>query len=282
MPRIRSIHPDQWNDEDFVELTVEARLLAIAIRNFADDKGIFEWKPKTIKMRVFPADNFDCEELLAQLIAQNQVVRFMCDGKPYGAIRNFTKYQKPKKPNDIYPINQDIKRYVGMAERQSAPPEMCDEFGTSSEIAQQMEREEESIDTCAIEEIAHFDEFWDCFPHRGGVKRNRKRALEKFEAALSAGVSGRVIIDKAKAYGVLCKKIQKHPRDPARWLNEEGWMDEATKPAAVSEIDIRRRNADAILAGKAWMCQHISAAAARECVEQGLVTADDCRKVGVL
>ena len=59
-------------------------------------------------------------------------------------------------------------------------------------------------------------------------------------------------------------------------------MDEATKPAAVSEIDIRRRNADAILAGKARMCQHISAAAARECVEQGLVTADDCRKVGVL
>ena len=46
MPRIRSLHPEQWSDEDFVELSYPARLLAIGIRkhvsklDFVDKKRL--------------------------------------------------------------------------------------------------------------------------------------------------------------------------------------------------------------------------------------------------
>ena len=56
MPRIRSVHPGQWTDENFVSCRPTARLLALGLRNEADDQGIFEWKPLTLKMRLFAAD----------------------------------------------------------------------------------------------------------------------------------------------------------------------------------------------------------------------------------
>ena len=103
MARIRSIHPGQWTDEDFVELSPMARLLCLALRNDADDNGIFEWKPKAIKMRLLPADNDDVEALLAEMIEHRQVVRYQVGTRSYGAIRNFRKYQSPKKPRAVHP-----------------------------------------------------------------------------------------------------------------------------------------------------------------------------------
>ena len=103
MARIRSTHPGQWTDERFVTCSPLARLLALAVRNEADDNGIFEWKPLTLKMRLFPADSCDVGELLQELEETEQVYRFTVRGKEYGIIRNFTKYQRPKKPTFTYP-----------------------------------------------------------------------------------------------------------------------------------------------------------------------------------
>ena len=114
MARIRSTHPGQWTDEDFVECSPLARLLCLGLRNEADDKGIFEWKPKGMKMRLLPADNADVDGLLAELVANNQIKGFEHQGKKYGAIRNFRKYQSPKTPNDVYPIPDDFRIYVGL------------------------------------------------------------------------------------------------------------------------------------------------------------------------
>lgn len=91
-------------DEEFVTGSPLARLLAIGVRNFADDNGVFEWKPLKLKMQILPADNCDIAELLDELVQCNQISRFEVDGKPYGINRNFTKYQKPKKPNGYYPF----------------------------------------------------------------------------------------------------------------------------------------------------------------------------------
>lgn len=59
MARIRSIHPEQFKDENFVGLSLEARLLCIGLRNYADDYGVFEWKPIPLKIEIFPMDNVD-------------------------------------------------------------------------------------------------------------------------------------------------------------------------------------------------------------------------------
>lgn len=115
MARIRSIHPGQWTDEEFVSLSFAARLLAIALRNEADDQGVFEWKPVGLKMRLMPADNVDLAVLLDELIEKRAIMRFEIDGRMLGAIRNFRRYQKPKIPNSVHPITDEIRNWVGLA-----------------------------------------------------------------------------------------------------------------------------------------------------------------------
>lgn len=114
MARIRSIHPGFFTDEDFVSVGMSARLLFLGLGVQADDKGIFEWKPLTLKMRIFPGDNVDLQAMLVELEEVGAIRRFTFGEKTYGAIRNFRKFQKPKTPNDIYPAPAEILRFVGL------------------------------------------------------------------------------------------------------------------------------------------------------------------------
>lgn len=121
--RIRSIHPGQWTDEDFVSVSAFARLLALGVRNEADDQGIFEWKPTTLKMRLLPADNVDVVALLSELERANIIKRYSAEGREYGAIRNFKRYQRPKKPNSLHPIPAEFRTYLGSPDDSSEPVE---------------------------------------------------------------------------------------------------------------------------------------------------------------
>lgn len=104
MARIRSIHPEQWSDEQFVSCSPLARLLAIGIRNEADDNGIFEWGLFRLKVRILPGDNCDIAALLDELLASNQVIRYEVNGKAYSLIRNFQRFQSAKKPTFKHPL----------------------------------------------------------------------------------------------------------------------------------------------------------------------------------
>ncbi len=113
MARIRSLHPGQWSDEDFVAMSMSARLLALAVRNICDDHGVFEWKPLTLKMLAFPADNLDVQPLLDEMLAHNTVMKFTVGARTYGAVRNFMKWQRPKKPAFTHPTTPEVLQYVG-------------------------------------------------------------------------------------------------------------------------------------------------------------------------
>jgi len=112
MARIRSVHPGLFTDERFVELSMAARIFLIGLWTEADDQGVFVYKPVTLKMRLFPADNVSAEEVLAEVTATGAVVRFQSDGKEYGAIRNFCKWQRPKSPQYIHPCPAEIAEIV--------------------------------------------------------------------------------------------------------------------------------------------------------------------------
>jgi len=111
MGRIRSIHPGLFTDEAFVSLSPSARLLLIGIWGEADDAGVFEWKPVTLKMRLFPADNVDVLALLGELESVNCVQKFEHEGRHFGAVRNFGKYQKPKHPSYRHFIPDNFQHF---------------------------------------------------------------------------------------------------------------------------------------------------------------------------
>lgn len=113
MSRIRSIHPGLWTDEAFVGLSPCARLLFIGIWNECDDKGLFVWSPLKLKMRIMPADNIDAAALLAEIEETGQIRKYEIDGKVYGAVRNFGKFQRPKKPNTVHPSTSEILAFAG-------------------------------------------------------------------------------------------------------------------------------------------------------------------------
>lgn len=183
MPRIRSMHHGQWSDEDFVAMSYPARLLALAVRNVADDHGIFEWKPLTLKMQLMPADNVAVSDLLTEMVANNIVIQFTEKGKQFGAIRNFMRWQRPKKPSYQHPAPEQVLEYVGAkagelrtedsSEEEGSEP-VPHQFGTGSENAAQREEvggskkgEKESCPKPADGRISYppdFEEAWKAYP----------------------------------------------------------------------------------------------------------------------
>jgi hypothetical protein len=145
MARIRSIHPGLFTDEAFMTASPHARLLIIGIWTEAWDDGVFEWKPLTLKARLFPVDAVNVADLLAELAGLDFVKQFETGGKQYGAIRNFQKYQRPKKPNSSRLLPEHMREYVHQVPNQ---------FPTSGEKSPQMEDggwrgEEEGEDTAS-------------------------------------------------------------------------------------------------------------------------------------
>ncbi len=155
MARIRSIHPGILTDESFMTLTVENPLaiaLMIGLWMEADDAGTFEWKPITLKARCLPAANTNVSDLLDALQSVEMVKRFEIDGKPYGVIRNFVKYQRPKDPKCTHPSNDEMQMFAGFSGNGTRPnastgrkplggtsEPLPKSFGTASEIPAQME-----------------------------------------------------------------------------------------------------------------------------------------------
>jgi hypothetical protein len=124
MARIRSIHPGLWTDDAFAGLSDAASLLYLGLLNEADDNGIFEWKPITLKMRLRPAKNetlADIQALLLELETANMIRPFSEGDRQYGAVRNFAKYQRPKLPNTIHPLPEVLWVYVGLTSEGDRP-----------------------------------------------------------------------------------------------------------------------------------------------------------------
>src|SRR5579859_51885 len=104
--RIRSLHPTLFTDEAYASLPMSARVLLTGIWTEADDHGVFEWKPLGLKMKVFPADAFALADMntMMQALSDNDCIKeFEIGGKRYGAVRNFCRWQKPKKPTYWHP-----------------------------------------------------------------------------------------------------------------------------------------------------------------------------------
>lgn len=95
MARARNIKPGFFRNADLVELSFEARLLFIGLWTIADKAGRLEDRPKQIKMELFPADNMDCDSLIANLEASGFVARYEVEGKRYLQVINFAKHQNP-------------------------------------------------------------------------------------------------------------------------------------------------------------------------------------------
>jgi hypothetical protein len=112
---------------------------------------------------------------LAEIAAAQGICQFEIGSRQYGAIRNFRKYQRPKKPNAIHPITDEIRTYVALT-------------GVSSEPEEVEQVEVDPVTPVSGEKSPQMED--------GGGKREE----EGTRKALSAGADGPVFQDFWKAY----------------------------------------------------------------------------------
>src|ERR1700760_727970 len=96
--RIRSVHPDLFLDEAFVSLKIATRVFLIGLWTECDDHGAFEWQPSRLRFKILPAEGIAGDALLGELEQANIIKKVDIDGRAYGLVRNFCRFQRPKKP----------------------------------------------------------------------------------------------------------------------------------------------------------------------------------------
>lgn len=176
MARIRSIHPGIWTDEAFAMLSHASRVLLFGIWTEADDHGVFEWKPVMLKMRILPADAVNITELLGELIDFKQVKKVTIGSTEYGLVRNFCRWQRPKKPNYRFVLPDEYRTYVGLKANSSEP--VPHQYTTSTELSNQME-DVEKEEGGEEEESTKLKE-----PYNVNPGHRRRKAPYVFEAGI--------------------------------------------------------------------------------------------------
>jgi hypothetical protein len=125
MARIRSIHPGLWTDGVFMDLSDAAQLLWIGLWTEADDQGVFAWQQSTLKARLRPNAS-PIGPALEELMQADCIRSYELDGRKYGAVRNFCRFQRPKKPSHVYPVPHQFRTYLGLSGDGSEPPAIED------------------------------------------------------------------------------------------------------------------------------------------------------------
>jgi hypothetical protein len=98
MARMRSVKPEFWSDRKIARLSRDARLLYMALWNFADEWGRLHGDTRYIKGHCLPYDDdlslTAIDGLLDELQAHGRLVRYMCEGDPYLFLVKLAKHQR--------------------------------------------------------------------------------------------------------------------------------------------------------------------------------------------
>jgi hypothetical protein len=98
MSRIRNIKPEFYTHEVLNDLQSEhpelnPMLVFSGLWPQCEYSGVFVWSIRKLKISILPFVEYDLEKSLALLEQHGFIKKFIKDGKEYGFVYNFTKYQ---------------------------------------------------------------------------------------------------------------------------------------------------------------------------------------------
>jgi hypothetical protein len=98
MARIRNIKPEFYSHEELQDMEVEhpelhPMLVFSGLWTQCEWSGVFHWSIRKLKLSLLPFLDYDLEKALEYLERHNFIKKFSRDGKDYGFVYNFSKYQ---------------------------------------------------------------------------------------------------------------------------------------------------------------------------------------------
>ncbi len=97
--RARTIKPGFYDNELLGSASPLAHLLFPGLWMLADHEGRLEYRPKRIKVKIFPYRDADVAELCDELIDAGMVIKYTNEGNEYLYIPSFKDHQRPH-PNE--------------------------------------------------------------------------------------------------------------------------------------------------------------------------------------
>lgn len=245
MARIRTIKPEFWDSPSTAKAGPWARLLFIAMWNWADDWGIGDGSFSRLRSFAFPNDEVpvaDFPRLVAEIHSAYGVVFFDHAGRRYYVIPSFDDHQRTEKrakPRDE--LIEAARIACNDSEYQPSllptNPLVTDSPNSSADLprgergrgkgevgtGEQGKGETRANARATPTDLPRvFVEFCDTYP--GDV--NTRPALAAWTAAVKR-TDGRpqLILDGARAYAAHIAATGNYVRGAVKWLNEDGWLD---------------------------------------------------------
>jgi hypothetical protein len=250
MARIRSVHPGLATDEAYMSMSLAAKAAWPLLWTECDDQGVFEWKPIVLKARIFPADNVDFEGILTEIEKLGCITRYSVEGKSYGLVRNFLRFQRPKKPKAVHPLPDSSPPVPHQFPTGGGnPPQMEDEGGRmkDEEEGSLSEPGEGDADSKTSDEVVAVISDWNDMAGEVGLpKVLRLTALRskkiKLRLAEIGGLEGwakllQVIRQSPHLLGETPPKQGENP-----WVCDFDWILEPKNLTKVMEGKYLRRN----------------------------------------
>lgn len=241
MARIRTIKPEFFTSEDVVSLTPLARLFYVSLWCEADREGLLAWKPRTLKMRYFPADNCDIEAMAQELIQSGMIELYESDGNQYAVIPSFVKHQviNNRESASVLPAPPSMKARHASGTRQDASAgssmkssmKEIDASGTRQDATEGKEGKERKERNTRRVVAVGFDDFWTTYPRKVS-KGDAEKAFAKLNP--DEHLLGMILaaVQRAMTREQWQKDGGRFIPHPATWLNRRGWEDEDVDPAA--------------------------------------------------
>jgi hypothetical protein len=121
MSRIRNIKPEFFSHEELQDMEAECpelhpMLVFSGLWTQCEWSGVFHWSIKKLKLSILPFLDFDLGRSLEYLAGHGFIKKFSRDGKDYGYVYNFTRYQafsKKEKEQELrypIPVQEELSR----------------------------------------------------------------------------------------------------------------------------------------------------------------------------